>query len=98
MGIESHITHGTPAENVPTPTQEDINAALELIAENDELKNHPRVQQLIASNFITEDGRQLDPGNFLSRVLGSLDKSNMMSPEEYSKRVNEAFATFAKPH
>jgi len=46
-----------------------MEAARELIAENEVLSNHPRVQALAENDFVTEDDIKLDPGNFLAAML-----------------------------
>ncbi|PIZ54516.1 hypothetical protein COY24_03515 [Candidatus Uhrbacteria bacterium CG_4_10_14_0_2_um_filter_41_21] len=74
----------------PTPSQEDIESALELISEDEVLKSNPRVLKLVETGFITEDGRQLDPGNFLTAVKEALANEPLIEEktEMYEDRVN----------
>jgi len=80
-------------QNIPTPSPEDIQAALELIEEDQELRSHPRVTALIESDFVTENGRQLDPGNFLAAVKEALAKER---PSEetgsYQERIDRVMS------
>ena len=46
-----------------------MEAARELIAENEVLSSHPRVQALAENDFVTEDDIKVDPGNFLAAML-----------------------------
>lgn len=84
MTFETHNTPPTPK----IPTAEDIQAALELIKEDPTLMAHPRVQALVETDFITADGRQLDPGNFLAAVKEALEKEvQTEQTEPYEVRV-----------
>lgn len=75
-------------QEIATPSPDDIEAALALIDEDHELKNHPRVQALISTDFVTEDGRQLDPGNFLAAVKEALSREpETESTESYEARI-----------
>lgn len=85
--------NNTPAY---TPTLEDLDAAKGLIEENEILKNHPRVQMLLENNFITEEGRQLDPGNFLASMLEYLSKNNDPSETEFNAVVAEQMVVHSK--
>ena len=67
MSFEAPKNEYTP--EIKEPSVEDLNAAEDLIKEHPLLKDHPRVQQLLENNFVLEDGRQLDPGEFLANVL-----------------------------
>lgn len=86
---------------IPTPTPEDIKAALELIEEDEDLSQHPRVKALIARDFITEDNIQLDPGNFLVAVKNALAREQITeTPEAYSDRIERimsAMVTHSQP-
>lgn len=93
MGYEYKQPVTNVAENVPTPSPDDIQAALDLIEENATLRNHPRVQALIKTNFVTESGRQLDPGNFLSRVLSLVEQD--AQGESYEVKVERALQAMA---
>lgn len=89
MGFEITNTETSKVEITPTPSQEDIIAALDLIEENPTLRNHPAVLKLIENNFITDDGRQLDPGNYLSDVLAKVNESmNTESAETTMQRID----------
>jgi len=80
----------SPQENVkPVPTQEDLQAADQLIAENELLAQNPRVQMLKENNFVTEDGRQLDAGNFLAAMLDYIEtqEAGSLTEEDISAAV-----------
>ena len=80
----------SPQENMkPVPTQEDLQAADQLIAENELLAQNPRVQMLKENNFVTEDGRQLDAGNFLSAMLDYIEtqEAGSLTEEDISAAV-----------
>lgn len=64
-------------------------AAQQLISENSVLANNPRVQKLAENDFVTEDGIELDPGNFLAKMLEfiSMQDGGVISPEEVSQAV-----------
>jgi hypothetical protein len=85
----------------PEVTQDDIEAALKLIDERPELKENARVQALIARDFVTEDGRQLDPGDFLNSMLQSLEvidnEPEPLSATERMKRIEEAMVVHSRP-
>lgn len=51
-------------------------AANQLIAENELLRNNPRIKALQENDFITEDGRELDPGDFIAKMLNYLESEN----------------------
>lgn len=61
-----------PQSKTEIPTIADLQAADELIAENAILAGNPRVKYLQENNFVTEEGRQLDAGDFLSAMLNFL--------------------------
>ena len=66
-------------ENIDSPTESmdrsdaAMEAARELIAENEVLSNHPRVQALAENDFVTEDDIKVDPGNFLAAMLSFIE-------------------------
>ena len=69
-------------QQIPAPSNEDIEAAEELIAGNELLSANPRVQMLRENLFVTEDGRQLDAGNFLAAMLAFLEKQGATATQE----------------
>jgi hypothetical protein len=80
----------TPQENVKLePTQEDLQAADQLISENEILAQNPRVKMLQENNFVTEDGRQLDAGNFLAAMLDFIEtqEAGSLTEEDISAAV-----------
>jgi len=87
MSLESPQT---PQENLRNePTQEDLQAADQLIIENELLEQNPRVKLLQENNFVTEDGRQLDAGNFLAAMLDYIDtqEAGSLTEEDISAAV-----------
>ncbi len=85
----------------PSVTPEDIEAAIELIKERPELRDNPRVKALVEREFVTEDGRQLDPGEFLSKMLDHLESMDNepepLTPAERMKKIEDAMVVYAKP-
>ncbi len=61
-----------PLEN-NKPSQADLNSARDLIEENPLLRDNPRVQMLSDNDFVTENGRQLDPGDFIASMLDYIE-------------------------
>lgn len=74
-------TSETEKAVIPAPSEEDITAALELIDENQTLRNHPGVLRLIETNFVTPSGEQLDPGDYLSKVLTMIKERDQAANE-----------------
>lgn len=69
-------------QQIPTPSSEDLDAAADLIANNELLAANPRVKLLQENMFMTEDGRQLDAGNFLAAMLAFLEKEGSTATQE----------------
>ena len=69
-------------QQIPSPSNEDLVAADELIASNEILSANPRVKMLQENAFVTEDGRQLDAGNFLASMLAFLEKQGAGATQE----------------
>jgi hypothetical protein len=69
-------------QQIPTPSNEDLDAAADLIASNELLAANPRVKLLQENMFVTEDGRQLDAGNFLAAMLAFLEKQGATATQE----------------
>lgn len=80
------------------PPVEDIDAAAELIRDNDILRNNPRVMKLLENNFVTEDGRQLDPVNFLAAMLDYIEtQDGQVKPELLAAEIEEQMVVHSKP-
>ena len=76
-------------ESVPVPSEADFEAAQQLVEENELLRNNPRVQMLVENDFVTEEGRQLDPGNFLHSMLAYLESQQAdVTQEQLSAAVD----------
>ena len=63
----------TPKETVNS--YDDLTAARELIAGNEVLRTNPRVVALSENDFVTEDGVEVDAGNFLTAILAYIEES-----------------------
>ena len=74
-------------QQIPGPSNEDLNAAEELINGNELLTANPRVKMLQENLFVTEDGRQLDAGNFLAAMLAFLEKQGASATQEDLNQV-----------
>lgn len=97
MSLESSGQFNGKNEHIQIISDEDLEAAKALIAEDERLSNHPRVRTLLANDFIAEDGRSIDAGNFLAAVLKSLEAKPMATEEEVSSVLTEAMAIHSRP-
>lgn len=84
--------------NIPESEQMDrsdeaMQAAAELIAENEILATNPQVQRLLENDFVTEAGNELDPGNFMVSMLDFLERKNKdeesLTTEQVAERVRQ---------
>jgi hypothetical protein len=73
---------------IPPISQADYEAARELIERDEALKRHPRVQELLANDFIDHDGRQIDAGNFLAAVKNAQEAQPTEAPEAFTDRID----------
>lgn len=87
MPFESQNNH---REILSDRSEEAMQAARELIEENEMLNNNSRVKALSDNNFITEDGRELDPGNFIAAMLNYIEsqETGTATTEEISSAVD----------
>lgn len=97
MNLESSGQFKGQNEHIQLISDEDMAAAVALIEEDERLKNHPRVKQLLANDFITEDGRSLDAGNFLAAVLKSLETKPTANENEVTTVLAEAMVVHSRP-
>lgn len=88
---------GVP-DNAAEQTEQDLDAARQLIEENPVLRDNPRVQFLAENDFVTEDGRQLDAGNFLASMLKYLEsQSGAVGAEQLDAAISENMVTHSLP-
>lgn len=82
--IHSHMSNENMGLNqqIPQPSNEDLEAAEDLIAGNELLSSNPRVKKLQENLFVTEDGRQLDAGNFLAAMVAFLEKQGASATQD----------------
>ena len=77
MSLDSNFG-GEKVNLIPPPhrnSPEDIQAAQELIEENSELSNNPRVKMLLENDFTLEGGSPVDAGDFLAAMINYLSKT-----------------------
>lgn len=80
-------------------SDEALEAAKELVAENKLLSENPRVQALMANEFITEDGRELDPGNFLASMLNYIESQEpgTVTNEDIAEAIERNLVQHSRP-
>ena len=93
---------GVP-DNAAEQTEQDLDAARQLIEKNPVLRDNSRVQFLAENDFVTEDGRQLDAGNFLASMLKYLEsqsgesQSGAVDAEQLDAAISENMVTHSLP-
>ena len=88
-----------PAEAPFDRSEEAMIAARELIEENELLRDNPRVKALEENNFLTEDGRELDPGNFLAAMIDFIgaQETGAVSREDIAEAVERNMVLHSRP-
>lgn len=86
---------GAPGSN--EVTRADIEAANQLVAENKLLKDSPRVKALMENDYVTEDGRQLDPGEFISKMLKFIESQDGVDQTVLGSMVEQTMAVHSTP-
>lgn len=81
-------------------SEEAMKAARELIAENELLRDNERVQALAENDFVAENGRELDPGNFLASMLDYIEaqEPGTISREDLTAAVERTLVEHSRPH
>lgn len=83
---------------IPQPTSEDLQIAEDLINEDEVLRKNERVKQLLENEFVTEDGRQLDPGNFLAAMLDFIKtQSGSVTDEQLDAELETQMVVHSRP-
>ncbi len=79
------------------PTEEEIVSAKERASQYPLISTSIKIQKLMENKFVAENGRQLKPAEFLSKIISYIEKSPEQSRFEFEVFVDDLFSKIPPP-